>query len=90
MVSSIKKSSNTSLGEYEPAIDLLTDLAPVNLPLPREHYVVAPIDLLDSKYWLFFFDFGEIVLAFAVGPGGLLGWARLGLHRRPLGSCTTL
>ena len=58
LVSSVKKSSNTSLGEYEPAIDLLTDLAPVNLPLPREHYVAAPIDLLDSKYWLFFFDFG--------------------------------
>ena len=55
----IKTSGRSSLGQYEPAIDLLTDLAPVNLPLPREHYVTKPIDLLDSRYWAFFTDFGE-------------------------------
>ena len=55
----IKTSGRTSFGQYEPAIDLLTDLAPVNLPLPREHYVTTPIDLLDSRYWTFFTDFGE-------------------------------
>ena len=38
----------------------MTDLAPVNLPLPREHYVTTPIDLLDSRYWAFFTDFGVL------------------------------
>ena len=56
----IKTSGRTSLGQYEPAIDLLADLAPVNLPLPREHYVTTPIDLLDSRYWAFFTDFGVL------------------------------
>lgn len=60
LVTNIETTGRTSLGQYEPAIDLLTDLAPVNLPLPREHYVTTPIDLLDSRYWRFFTDFGVL------------------------------
>jgi hypothetical protein len=45
--------------EYEPEIKLLEDLEPVALVVDSVDDVVAPEDLLDSRYWEFFTGFAR-------------------------------
>jgi hypothetical protein len=53
-------SSGVELSQFEPPIDLLSALAPANVSLTLENQVVEPVDLLDSRFWDFFVDFGAV------------------------------
>jgi hypothetical protein len=45
--------------EFEPEINLLVALQPSSLPVTQYLKVDAPIDLLASRFWRFFSDFGQ-------------------------------
>ena len=53
---------NTSTGrfsEFEPAIGLFSELEPESLLKANNYRIEQPLDLLNSRFWRFFDDFGR-------------------------------
>jgi len=55
----IKETEPLIFPEFEPVIDLLDDLEPLGSLVKQAHTVVAPEDLLASRYWNFFDSFAR-------------------------------